>query len=413
MDLQNFRLLQTPAGERALRDAMALEPREADFLRHFQSLGRDHPRELARSALEIAILRGEAKDKFPSAEKMYFTREAFEQATAYEVSVYRADRYRPFDVVSDLGCSVGGDTLALASMAPVIGIDRDPLRLAMARANTSALNPSHTVRLLRADLTSPLPFAPAPSLHSMALFFDPARRANGHRIHSVQEYLPPLSAALSWLERFPALGVKVSPGVNLAELSRYEAELEFISSHGELKEASLWFGPLKTASRRATVLPGPHSLRSDRIPEHHALPLSQPQEYFYEPDPAVIRAGLVADLGRKLEAAQIDADIAYLTAHKLAETPFARAWLVEDWFPFQLKRLRAYLRKRDVGAVVVKKRGSPIRPEELMRDLRLEGDQERVIFLTHLKGRPIVVICFPRRSHSSRVTDLEPRGNRP
>jgi hypothetical protein len=189
--------------------------------------------------------------------------------------------------------------------------------------------------------------------------------------------------------------VKVSPGVNLAELSHYDAELEFISSHGELKEANLWLGPLKTASRRATVLPGPHSLWSDEIPEHYALPLSQPQEYFYEPDPAVIRAGLVADLGRNLDAAQIDADIAYLTARKLAQTPFARGWRVEDWFPFQLKRLRAYLRERKVGPVVVKKRGSPIQPEELMRDLRLEGDQERVVFLTHLKGHPIVVICFP------------------
>jgi hypothetical protein len=397
MDLENFRLLRTSAGERALRDAMALEPREADFLRHFQGLSRDHPRELARSALEIAILRAEAKGKFPFAEKMYFTREAFEQATAYEVSVYRADRYRTFDVVSDLGCSVGGDTLALASIAPVIGIDRDPLRLAMARANTRALNPTHPVRLLQADLTSPLPFSPAASLHSIALFSDPARRSDGHRIHSVREYVPPLSVAVSWLERFPALGVKVSPGVNLAELSRYEAELEFISSHGELKEASLWFGPLKTASRRATILPGPHSLSSDEIPEYHTLPLSQPQEYLYEPDPAVLRAGLVADLGRRLDAAQIDADIAYLTAHKLAPTPFARAWRVEDWFPFQLKRLRAYLRDRNVGPVVVKKRGSPIQPEDLIADLRLEGDQERVIFLTHLKGRPIAVICFPRQ----------------
>jgi SAM-dependent methyltransferase len=395
MDLENFRLLRTPAGERALRDAMALEPREADFLRYFQDLSRNHPRELARSALEIAILRGEAKGKFPFAAKLYFTREAFEQATAYEVSVYRADRYRPFDVVSDLGCSVGGDTLALASIAPVIGIDRDPLRLAMARANTRALNPNHPVRLLQADLTFPLPIFPASSFHSIALFFDPARRSDGHRIHSVREYLPPLSVAVGWLERFPALGVKVSPGVNLAELSRYEAELEFISSHGELKEATLWFGPLKTASRRATILPGPHSLSSDEIPEYHALPLSQPQEYLYEPDPAVIRSGLVADLGRGLDAAQIDADIAYLTAHKLAPTPFARAWRVEDWFPFQLKRLRAHLRDRKVGPVVVKKRGSPIQPEDLIGDLRLEGDQERVIFLTHLKGRPIVVICFP------------------
>jgi hypothetical protein len=77
-------------------------------------------------------------------------------------------------------------------------------------------------------------------------------------------------------------------------------------------------------------------------------------------------------------------------------------WAVEDWFPFQLKRLRSTLRERGIGQVVVKKRGSPLQPETLIRDLRLTGDQKRVIFLTHLRGRPIVVICQPEGRRESR-----------
>jgi len=42
---------------------------------------------------------------------------------------------------------------------------------------------------------------------------------------------------------------------------------------------------------------------------------------------------------------------------------------------------------------VVKKRGSPLQPEALVRDLRLRGLEERVIFLTHLVGKPVVVIA--------------------
>jgi hypothetical protein len=159
-----------------------------------------------------------------------------------------------------------------------------------------------------------------------------------------------------------------------------------------LKEAPLWFGSLKTTTRRATVLPGPHSLSAERQP---ALPLSEPRAYLYEPDPAVLRAGLVAALGAQLQAAQLDPDIAYLTAGELHPTPFARAWAVVDWFPFGLKRLRAYLREHGIGRVTVKKRGSPIQPEALIRDLRLSGEHERVVFLTHLHGRPVVVICQP------------------
>ena len=40
---------------------------------------------------------------------------------------------------------------------------------------------------------------------------------------------------------------KISPGVKLAELREYDAELEFISVKGELKKAVIWMGPLKTA----------------------------------------------------------------------------------------------------------------------------------------------------------------------
>jgi hypothetical protein len=76
----------------------------------------------------------------------------------------------------------------------------------------------------------------------------------------------------------------------------------------------------------------------------------------------------------------------------LIATPFARAWAVEAWFPFSLKKLRSYLRARQVGKVIVKKRGSPLEPEELIHLLRLSGDAERTIFLTHLKGRAIVLI---------------------
>lgn len=402
MNLGTFQELLTPSGQLVLQAASDLAPREVDFLRHFQTLSRSYPRELARAALEIAILRQEAADKFPFAEKMYFSRPALEQATPYEVSAYRSERFRAFDYLADLACSISGDTISLAAVAPTIAIDLNDLRLAMAGANIRALGKADRVVLLQADLEASLPLASRRS--NLALFFDPARRTRDRRVFSVNEYTPPLSTINSWLTRFTGVGVKISPGVKLEEVRNYDAEVEFISLDGDLKEALLWFGPLQSAARRATVLPGPHTLtplnnvtgrRSSDLETQQIIPISEPQNYLYEPDPAVIRAGLVEDLGVELQASQLDADIAYLTAENLTPTPFARAWAVNDWFPFQLKRLRAYLRARNVGHAVVKKRGSPIQPEDLIRDLRLEGDQDRVIFLTHLKGRPIVIICSP------------------
>lgn len=396
MDLTAFRDLLTPTGQDVLRVAMDLQPQEKDFLSHFQTLCREFPREVARSALEIAILRGEARSKFPKADKMYFTREALEQASSYEVSSYRAERYRGYLKIADLGCSIGGDTLALAEIEPTIGLDHDPLRLAMAQENLQALGLK--AAFIQTDIVKSFPCLPYPYV---ALFFDPARRKAGRRISSVQKYIPPLSTVSNWLSYFPALGVKISPAVDKRELFGYDAEIEFISVKGELKEAVLWFGPLKAGECRATVLPGPHMMVDDvttmEPSRRPTLAISQPLRYFYEPDSAVIRAGMVQALRVRLGAAQVDQEIAYLTADKQISTPFARVWEVEDWFPFQLKKLRAYLRERNIGLVTVKKRGSPILPEDLIHALHLpkDGEQERVLFLTQMRGNPIVVVCYP------------------
>ncbi|MFU8771020.1 MAG: THUMP-like domain-containing protein [Anaerolineales bacterium] len=397
MNLSDFQSLLEPDGQRCLEEAVALNPQEKDFLQHFEALSRKYPRDLARAALETAILREKASSKFPFAERMYFTREALEQASAWEVSTYRCERFQPFERVVDLGCSIGGDTLALSEVTSVIGIDIDTLRLAMASANVQAIYPQKSITFFQADIAKRLPVSPHPNL---GLFFDPSRRTEGERIHSVHDYHPPLGIINTWLAEYPAIGVKISPGVNLDELRGFEAEVEFVSLRGELKEAVLWFGSLMTTYRRATVLPGGHTLHEDfaysEEEDRERLPLDEPHKYLYEPDPSVLRSKLVSKLGEILGAAQLDPDIAYLTADRFVETPFARGWQVEDWFPFGLKRLRAVLRERGVGKVVVKKRGSPIQPEDLIRDLRLKGDQERVIFLTHLRGKPIVVICLPR-----------------
>jgi hypothetical protein len=130
-------------------------------------------------------------------------------------------------------------------------------------------------------------------------------------------------------------------------------------------------------------------LTDESVPE---IPIRPPAGYLYEPDGAVIRAHLVEQLAVRLNAAKISDDIAYLTADTHTPTPFARTFAVEDVFPFQLKRLRHYLRERKIGRITIKKRGSPLDPERLQQQLRPEGDLQRTIFLTQAKGEPVVII---------------------
>ncbi|MBN1440649.1 MAG: hypothetical protein JW929_14670 [Anaerolineales bacterium] len=404
MDSLLLRRLTEAEGREALCLARGLNPREEGFLADWAALQREGvERELARAALETAILRRRAEKKFSRAGEMFFTREALEQASAEGIARHRALRFRGLAGIADLGCGVGGDTIALAACAPTWAADRDALRLRMAAENVRAYAPAHPVRWLLTDLLRPGAFfagkgAAAAPRDRFGIFCDPSRREDQRRIHSVRRYSPPLEGIVRWRDALgsQALGVKISPGVRWEEIEREPCEVEFLSWNGELREAVLWYGALQSAARRATLLPAGETM-TDGEPSDDAL--SRVREFLYEPDPSILRAGLVRQLAARLGAARIDPSLAYLTADVCAPTCWAQAYRVEEVIPFGLKRLREWLRARSVGRVVIKKRGSPLEPEGLEKQLRLKGENSRILFLTRVAGRhSVIVAAMPTRA---------------
>lgn len=391
MEIDTFRALLAPEGQRLLAEAERLVATGMAALTALTRLRRVASPPLAAAAWEQATLRrrADAGGKFARAAEMYFTRDALEQATGETIARYRAGRYAPFGPVADLACGIGGDALPLAAAHLVLAVDRDPLRLAMLRENARVCGVAGRVLPVRADLER---FA-LPRVD--ALFCDPGRRnAEGRRVFSVADYQPSLAQILRWRTMIPALGVKVSPGIVREEWPAPDrAEVEFISEGGALKEAALWFGPLQRAERRATLLPSGATLVG--AGPISPGPIAPPSRFLYEPDPAILRAGLVDRLAGQLGAAQLDPDIAYLTADNLTATPFARAYRVEETLPFSLKRLVSRLRERDAGEVTVKKRGSPLDTDRLARQLRGRGARSLIVVLTHVQGRSYALICTP------------------
>lgn len=388
MDLAAFHFLRTPLAERWLGRLAELELRPQNHLAHASRLREELSPAQAHAVLETALLRRRAIPKFARAGAMFFTREALEQASAEPVARHRARRFASAGVatVADMGCGIGGDALALAAYSQVIGIDRDLVRLEMARHNVAVYEHGSRFQPLQADLEM------LPPLAVDAFFFDPARRdPHGRRIYSVAAYRPPLSLLDRWRLLVPSGAAKISPGVDYGELPD-RAEVEFISLDGDVREALLWYGDLRSqARRRATLLPSGVDL-TDLDQDDTPVAVGAPEEYLFEPDGAVIRAHLVEALAQQLGAAKLDDEIAYLTASRARKTPFARCYRLEATLPFQLKRLRQWLRAHDVGQVTVKKRGSPLEPQALQRQLRLKGSRHAILFLTRVRGEPYVLI---------------------
>jgi SAM-dependent methyltransferase len=384
LTVELFARLLGPAGQAALADAVRLAPDDSTFLRHFQTLTRRHDPELAKAALEQAALRRRAGAKFPLAGRMYFTSDALEQATPAAVAEYRAGRIGPRRVF-EACCGIGGDTQALARRSPVVAVDADPLRIALARCNVAAVEGGPGVEFRCADVTRMRPHRPD------VLVFDPDRRATGRRSAALRDLRPPIALVESW--GCDAAVVKLAPATPWNDLEPLPAGIEFISLAGELKECAAWFGSLRGARRQATVLPAGASLAADE-PAPGREP-AEPRHYLYDPDPAVTRAGLVTDLAERLDAAQLDPAIAFLTADTRTETPFARRYAVECWLPFHLGRLRELLRERRVGRVTILKRGSPVDADDVARGLKLRGDEFRTLILTRVGGRPAAVVARP------------------
>lgn len=338
--------------------------------------------ELGPLALEQAVLKERARAKHPAGHRLWWTAEALEQASSYDVAVHRTARYAGAERVLDIGCSVGGDLLALATVAPVVGVDLDEARLILARENAAELG--ETVSLVRADATRLTPRG--------AVFADPARRAGGRRVFDPRGYTPSLDVVLGWLPGLTALGVKVAPGIDYDALPA-ELEVEVVSLRGEVKEAVLWGGGARRGARRtATLLPAGEVLTDAPVAEPVVLP---PGRYLLEPDGAVVRAHLVAQVAALVDGWLLDATIAYVAADAAVPTPFGRWYEVLETLPFGLKPLRERLRAYDAGPLVVKKRGTAVEPETLRRQLKLTGSREVTVVLTRSAGRQIAMIVRP------------------
>ncbi len=368
----------TSAEARAALTALESGPVD-DVVRLVTLLRRSFDREQAAALAELYRGRASAHRKFGDrAATMLYTLEALEQATPSAVAEHRARRFPRGGVIADLGCGIGGDAMSLPGT--VVGVDLDPLRLAMARHNVG-----ERFLPVRADL------ATLPAMAVAAVFADPARRdASGRRVFDIERYSPPLSRLTStWLPT--AMAVKVHPGIGHSAIPA-GAEAEFVSLDGDMRECVLWFGDLRDGNlARATILPSGDSITGR--PSQVGLEATRVGAWLHEPDPAVIRSGLVGDLADALGLTGIDPTIAYLTGDRELDSPFVTSYRVESVMGFNAKKIRSHLRALGVGEVVVKKRGSAVEPEAFRRSLDLAGSVRRVVVLTRELGEPVAVIC--------------------
>ena len=371
----------------ALLDALPPYDSAADVVRTVSELrNAGHPPARVAAVLSQAKLRTKAAAKFGDfATRMLFTQAGLEQATRLQVAARHAGRFRSAGIhrVADLGCGIGGDAMAMAALGlTVTAVDVDEITAAIAAYN---LAPFPTAEVVNAT-------AQSVDLAAVdGVYLDPARRTAGHsntnRITNPDDYSPSLDFAFDVARRMPT-GIKLGPGLD-RDLIPSQVEAQWVSVDGHVVELGLWSGVLARSGilRSALVLSGGQSAELHASADSDDEPIGDLGAYLYEPDGAVIRARLIGDLARSLNARMVSDGIAYLTADTVTSTPFATGFRVLETLPFHEKELKRALRERDIGTLEIKKRGVDVDPATLRIRLSLRGSQSATIVLTRVAGR--------------------------
>jgi hypothetical protein len=383
--------LMTEPGNRLLAEVAAVPSIRPSDLARFRKQA--SPVQVS-AAIRLIQARNKAALKFEHGHQLWVEPTAVEQATAEPVARHKAERFL-CPLVVDLCAGIGGDALALAARCDVLAVDSDQGMCRRLSFNASVYKVRDRVLSVRARAET---FAiPAGAW----LHLDPDRRTSGaKRARSLDEYAPAPEFWKSAICRVAAGAIKLGPASDFAKhFSDPEFEVELISLRGECKEATVWFGELASCRRRATVLPENVSWTDRDGPTGQWTPVVQPGAFIFDPDPALLRAGLLDGFALEHGLARVADGVDYLTGERLIATPFLSAFHVLDILPLDLKRLRRLIAASGIGTLEIKVRGADVAPETLRRQLPLGGERTATLLVFGGSG-PVRAVLAQRVARS-------------
>jgi hypothetical protein len=354
----------------------------ADELALQKTLRQHWPGELVRAALRQHALRRRARAKFTRADEMWFDRVGLEQSTSEAVARHKAARFT--GEVDDLCCGIGGDTLALAAHCRVRAIDRRPSLTLITAWNAEAYGVHEHVQTVTGDVQELVGT-------DRLVHLDPDRRSGSRRSIRIEDYSPSLEFMERLQDQCPGGAFKLSPASNFG--GKFPGcELELVSLWGECKEAIVWFGSLAgDAAWRATLLPSGLSIGGD--PLSARADLRPPGTYLYDPDPAVVRSGLLDVVACELGLDRLDDAEEYLTSDACVRSDFVTPFEILAELPNNEKQIRGYFRTHPFGQVEIKCRHLPIDADRLRKRLPLQGAAPVSVVFARIAGRSRALVC--------------------
>lgn len=382
----------------SLRDApeifAAIKRASPGELQNQKLLRSEFGEELVRAALAVHDARLRAIGRLPSADHLWLTRVGLEQSTAWPVAVHKARRFAGAAAVADLCCGIGIDSAALAGHAPVQAFDLCPAMILRTEWNSQLLEATQPVTGVEGDVT-------ATTWQGRVVHADPDRRAGRDRpVKRLEQYQP----ALDWMQELTrsaeAGAIKISPAANFQQKFA-GCEIELVSLGGECREATVWFGGFAGVDPfRATLLPCGETIAASPLSAWAAV-VPQANSFLLDPDPSIVRAGLIDVLAEQHSLQRLDPEEEYLTAAEVPDTGFVSAFRILAVLSANPRELRRYLREHPSREYEILCRRIPTDADALRRQLPAGDGPPLAIVICRIGGRARTVVATRIRREPS------------
>ncbi|MDP3733609.1 MAG: methyltransferase domain-containing protein [Nanoarchaeota archaeon] len=219
---------------------------------------------------------------------LFFEKEDLRWATPEIVAGYRAERLQ-CDTIVDLGCGIGFQTLAFAKKCKkVYAVEIDKRKIEHAARNAQVLGLAN-IEFIHGDMLDP---AVVQKITKANIIFCDPERLPEEEERTLQSIIPDVHTIIeTYTQLTPNIAIEFPPQIKSIP---FECEKEYLSLHGNLNRLTLYFGTLKMSERSAVVLP-----QNKKIGNNSLAKLSETKtmgKYLLEVDPAVVKAGLLAEL---------------------------------------------------------------------------------------------------------------------
>ena len=336
---------------------------------------------------------------------MVYTRQALAQSSAEAVLRWRMAAVPAADDMVDLTGGLGMDSFALSRRGQRLHyVERSPELLAIARHNHRLLGATGICHR-QGDAGD---WQPLPDCHPDLLFVDPDRRAGLHRAVRLEDCEPDVLAYLPrWRRQASAVWLKLSPAFDLSLAVRQlqPQRLTVVSVNGQVKELLVACGAEEAVPRIEAVLlnAGGQVVQQYSADWAHwkdtvtaSAAASAWQACLYEPDPALIKAGLIGQLLDRFGLRQVKPGLAYLTGPETVSGFPGRAYRIDAVMPFQRKQARRALRRLGIEAVQVHRRDFPWPPTQIYDSLGLRAGDQADLFFTRDAANKLQMLITQR-----------------